>query len=341
MPHLFQLDPFTDRRWQELLQGHPLATVFHTICWLRTLQQTYGYQPVVVTTAPSGSELSAAIVFCKSVSWARRHKWVSLPFSDHCKPLGDRGDIVSLIHTLADGLGDGAYVELRGMGPGDRLPRRFSIAKRFVLHTLDLRPKLDSIFNRFHKNCIQRKIQRAERERIAYREGGAELVDEFFRLYVMTRRRHGVPPAPKKWFRNLLENFGTAAKLRLAYHRNQPVAGMLTLAHGGSLVYKYGCSDASKNRLGGMPLLFWKAIQDAKQASITTFDLGRSDLDAAGLIAFKERLGATAAVVEYVSNGHRSIVDLGLAQRVAAATFRRLPDPLLIGAGRLLYPRIS
>ena len=338
---LHQLDPFEESRWEQLVLQHPAASVFHTRGWLRALQQTYGYEPVVITTAGPNSEIATALVFCRIRTWAGGYRWVSLPFSDHCAPLGNTSEVAEMMEAFAQKLGHGAYVEVRAIASKYLFPASFSCGDAFVFHSLDLRPELDSIFNRFHKDCIQRKIRRAEREGLDCREGGPELLDDFFRMYLLTRRRHGVPPAPRKWFANVIANLGAAAKLRLAYHRQRAVAGMLTLAHRELLVYKYGCSDASENRLGGMPFLFWKAIQDAKQAGCNTFDLGRSDLDAVGLLTFKERLGATPVIAQYATTVNSSILHTGIVRRVATAAFKRMPDPLLICAGRLLYPRVG
>jgi lipid II:glycine glycyltransferase (peptidoglycan interpeptide bridge formation enzyme) len=337
---MFELDPLTDPRWSEVAAQHPQASVFHTVGWIRALQQTYGYEPVVVTTAAPGSEIASAIVFCKIRSWFSGTRWVSLPFSDHCEPLGTSNEIGQLLRTFSRQRATSKYIEIRSLGR-EGLEAGFCLGKEFALHTLDLRPELELIFQGFHKDCIQRKIRRAERERLEYREGGSEaLLDDFFKLFLMTRRRHGIPPAPRAWFANLITYLANAAKLRLVYRQDRPVAGMLTLAHRECLVYKYGCSDAAENRLGGMPLLFWKAIQDAKQSGITRFDLGRSDLDALGLIKFKEHLGAKCQLISYATYPLQ-LAHAVWTSRIAAAVFRRLPDALLIGAGRLLYRHVG
>ena len=85
------------------------------------------------------------------------------------------------------------------------------------------------------------------------------------------------------------------------------MAGMLTLRHGDTLVYKYGCSNRSFNNLGGMHLLYWQAIQEAKAAGLRRFDFGRTDIDQQGLITFKKRWGG-------VESGHRDLLALQQVQ---------------------------
>jgi hypothetical protein len=66
------------------------------------------------------------------------------------------------------------------------------------------------------------------------------------------------------------------------------------------LVYKYSCSDAQYHRLGGVHLLFWRSIQEAKRDGLSVFDLGRSEWAHTGLIAFKDRRGANRSTLTYL-----------------------------------------
>src|SRR6185436_335791 len=119
-------------------------------------------------------------------------------------------------------------------------------------------------------------------------------------LLLLTRRRHHLPPQPVEWFRNLLECMGDRFMICLALKDDRPVAGIVLLRHRDTLVYKYGASDADVHNLGAMPFLFWNAIREAKAAGIRRLDLGRSDSDNAGLITFKDRLGADRSTLAYV-----------------------------------------
>src|SRR5437764_1903006 len=92
-----QIQPLRDTRWDGFLKRHPRASVFHTTAWLEALRRTYGYEPVVYTTTPSGLDLTNALVFCRVESWLTGRRLVSLPFADHCEPLLDGpGDLAPL-----------------------------------------------------------------------------------------------------------------------------------------------------------------------------------------------------------------------------------------------------
>jgi len=325
-PSIHVLDPLTDPRWDDLVARHPRASVFHTQGWLESLKQSYGYEPFALTTTGAGP-LDDGLVFCRVRTWAAR-RMVSLPFSDHCEPLVETpSGLAAMVEWLDFERRDGGWrsFELRPCTPIGGRPAGLAETQRFMLHTLDLRRPAAEIFKRFHSSNAQRAIRRAEREGIEYDAGRSRAhLEEFFGLLRMARRRHGLPPQPLEWFRQLLASFGERLTIHLARHQGVAVAGILTLTSRSTMVYKYGGSDSAHHARGGMPFLFWRAIQQAQAAGIEVLDLGRSDLDQAGLIAFKDHLGAVRSDLTYVgipghpSGGSRVSVLSRAARRVAA-----------------------
>ena len=260
-------------------------------------------------------------------------------------------DIPSLLAALAQDCEKDkqAYAEIRPLCSLDGIGPLFSNTAAYCFHVLNLEPALETLFLNFHKDSTQRKIRRAEREGLTEQVGRSDsLFEGFYRLQLLTRRRHGVPPQPRIWFRNLIDRFGEALQIRLAFKGDQPIAGILTLRHKNSLVYKYGCSDAESNNLGGMHLLFWRAIQEAKASGLQQFDLGRSDTDNHGLITFKDRWGAKQSTLNYLrhAGSGRSLSDpkrskSGWKSRLAKEVFARAPNGLLSVAGNFLYKHVG
>ncbi|MFQ5738701.1 MAG: lipid II:glycine glycyltransferase FemX [Acidobacteriota bacterium] len=348
-----RIDPLTDSRWTTFANAHPGASVFHSTPWLQALHRTYGFRPLVLTTAAPDCRLSNGVVLCEVDSWMTGRRLVSLPFSDHCQPLAERpSDLQEIFSTLlAQQHREGwKYIEIRPVQavslPSDSGPTpapRFHASSDFCLHQLDLTPDVDRLFHSFHKSCVQRKIRRAEREGLHYEEGRSPLLlDQFYRLLVLTRRRHGIPPQPLKWFESLVACMGEKLKIRVVSRQNHPLAAIITLSHNRQMVYKYGASDAGFNNLGGMPYLFWTAIREARQRQFRCFDLGRSGVGNQGLITFKDRWGAGRVGLHYFrSSLSTRRASRGFSMRGAEYLFARLPNPLLIRAGTLLYRHMA
>lgn len=342
---VFQIDPIADTRWERFLERHPRASVFHTPAWLNALRATYGYRPTVFTTSSFGCELTNGVLLCRVDSCLTGRRLVSVPFSDHCEPLvDDREQLQCIINNLREewkGCG-WKYIELRALDADMSGFAELDESQIFCLHRLDLQASLEDLFQGFHASCIRRKILRAEREGLSYEEGRTEaLVEKFYRLFVLTRRKQMLLPSSIGWFRNLV--LSGIATIHLAANHGEPVAGILTLRYKNTLVYKYGCSDQRNQSLGGTQLLFWKAIQRAKHLGLTELDMGRSDWPNQGLISFKDRWGAVRSTLIYRRFGKRrtSITSLGLQTPMVRHVIGRLPNTVLTSAGTLLYPHAA
>jgi CelD/BcsL family acetyltransferase involved in cellulose biosynthesis len=347
---VFTVYPLTDPRWSELVNHHRRASVFHSSSWLSALQRTYGYDPFAVTTCRPGEPLKNALVCCKVKSWITGRRLVSLPFSDHCDVMADSAaEQQELLAYVCERIvGDGySHLEIRSTtasavpGTGATL----NASESFYLHKLSLDAPLDILFRNLHKNCIQRKIRRAEREHLDYVSGRSDdLLRKFYGLLLRTRRRHSLPPQPLYWFRNLIEAMGNNLTVRMVSKGDSPVAAMLTLSHRATVTYKYGCSDERLNYLGGTPFLFWKTIQEARDQGMLELDLGRSDLRQRGLIDFKDRLGATKTVLTYGRYPGKSRTDSTFPlwqRRIAKGIFSYVPEPVFAASGRFLYRHLG
>jgi CelD/BcsL family acetyltransferase involved in cellulose biosynthesis len=338
---IYTTDPLADPRWDELVESHPRASAFHHRGWISALASTYGYEPLALTSCAPDTPLKDAVVLCGISSWITGKRLVSLPFADHCDLLLKKPeDVHSFSQWLQDECGRRRcrYIELR---PRTQLDEHgFASGRSYYFHVLDLTPSLGKLFGALHKNSSQRKIRRAEKEGIRYEVGRSSWhLDELYRLMVMTRRRHRLFPQPLSWFQNLVAGMGDKVQVWLAFKDQATVAAMLTLRHRSSVIYKYGCSDEKFHRLGVMPFLFWKLIEESKTSGGREIDFGRSDTDNEGLATFKDHFGARRQRLVYYnySGCDQSMRENHKEWEIFRPLLPILPDVLLSTGGRLLY----
>jgi len=343
---VYQINPETDPRWSLLAESHPNASIFHTPQWLEALRLTYGYSAVAFTTCPPGHPLTNGVALCRLSSWLTGSRLVSIPFSDHCDPLVENPeDVTRLISAARKHAGRKVkHIQIRPRRSDLLSEDTFSVDQQHYLHILDLRPSLDEIHTGFHKDGVQRKIRRADREGVTLESGRSEsILQDFYQLLLLTRRRHKLPPQPLAWFRNLIHCLKSRATIYVARINGRPIASILTLNHQKTLVYKYGCSDARFHNLGAMPRLFWQAIQQAKSEQLHEFDLGRSDLNNEGLIRFKDHFGATRTTLNYwrLSETREKRPRTELLSWIARNFLSQLPDTFVRLAGRVFYRHVG
>ncbi|HEX4032088.1 MAG TPA: peptidoglycan bridge formation glycyltransferase FemA/FemB family protein [Terracidiphilus sp.] len=340
---LYMLDPLAESRWSDLAATHPKASVFHQPGWLKALAKTYRYRATALTSTPPGEPLSDGLVFCEVKSSITGNRLVSLPFTDHAELLLNENSTSSaFLEWLRTEYRqhNWRYLELRPSSVTVDFRDSLQPSQSFWLHTLDLTPSIDQLFRNFHKSCIQRRICHAERQGLTYEKGASnEILDEFYRLLIINRKRFRLLPQPRAWFQNLIECMKHNAEIRLVRKDGVAVAAILTLRHRKTVVYKYGCSDESFHHLAGMPFLFWRLIEESKAEGVKTIDFGRTDLDNDGLVRFKGHFGAVRQRLNYfryaVKERDRTAARTDMP--LARALFSILPSALSSGAGRLVY----
>lgn len=344
---LYTLDPLSECRWNDLVATHPKASVFHQTGWLKALAKTYGYKVVALTSTPPGEPLSDGLAFCEVRSWITGNRLVSLPFTDHAEPLlNEKGaslDFAEWMRTKCRQR-NWRYIELRPYSGTVDSRNSLLPSQSFWLHTLDLTPSTEQLFRNLHKSCIQRRIRHAQRQQLSYEKGGSsELLNEFYRLLMMNRRRFRLLPQPRVWFQNLIECMKPNAEIRLVRKDGVGIAAILTLRHRGTVVYKYGCSDERFHHLAGMPLLFWKLIEESKMDGAETIDFGRTEMDNHGLVRFKGHFGAVRQRLNYFryTERERERTPARTDSPAARALLSALPDALSSRAGRLVYRHIG
>jgi lipid II:glycine glycyltransferase (peptidoglycan interpeptide bridge formation enzyme) len=203
---------------------------------------------------------------------------------------------------------------------------------------------VDELFRSLDKDSIQRRIQRAQRACLVEKCGRSnDLLKDFYALFVITRRRHHVPPIPYAWFQNLIHCQGEALEIRLAYKDTTPVAAILTLRFRDVLYYKYGCLDVRFKQFGATPWLLWRAMVAAKSNGALAFDMGRTQQDNAGLLAFKNHwVPQPKRLVYWQFPATPSLVWVGgWKLKMAKRIFSCMPNRLLTITGNLIYRHIG
>lgn len=340
------IDPTGVPGWDDRLACTPDATVFHTAAWARVLSETYGYLPSYFTAMEEG-RFAALIPFMEIKSWLTGTRGVSMPFTDECAPI--LSDDIGFDNALSQVIGRSdargwKTLEIRGRCRGmGNIPA----SAEYLIHELDLTPGENALFSRCRPN-VQRNIRKAEREGITVAPDPTSVgVREFHRLNCLTRREHGLPPQPLRFFENLRahvleKGFGT---LLLARNRGKAVAGAVFLHFAGKAVYKYGASDRSHQELRPTNLVFREGIRDLCGKGVRTLSFGRTDLHHEGLRKFKLSWGATEKTLQYVKYDMPSSSYLSTEKYQAAIpwerTMSKLPVPVLRLIGRIAYRHVG
>jgi CelD/BcsL family acetyltransferase involved in cellulose biosynthesis len=282
--------PAGDPRWSAFVAGSPTATPFHHPAWSRVLADCYGYRPFALAVGDAQGTIAAGIPAMEVRGPLGGRRWLSLPFTDSCEPLGDPAALYEGLDAARARAGVGT-LEIRSE---HAVPGAASTADE-VSHVLALPPDpADALANA--KANVRRNIAKAAREGVTVRRATdrADLVDVYYSLHVRTRRRLGVPSQPRAFFERLWDSLcdDDLAFVLLASIEGEAVAGAVFLAWNGTVVYKFGASDAGAWHARPNDALFAHAIRWSCEHGFRTLDFGKTELANEGLRRFKAGWGA-------------------------------------------------
>lgn len=342
MPGDVSMLDLTDLRWRDFVAGHPDATPFHHPDWARLVADCYGFRAFALATRDATGAIRAGLPLVEVRHLGRSPKWVSLPYTDFCPPLAStRQEQEELAFALqrASSAAGVRRVEVRGPLAGGS-----AVGAMALRHVLALCRDPAEVHAGFHHSQVQRNIRRAEREGLTVRQATRpeDLTDTFYRLHLRTRHRQGVPVQPRRFFRMLWENvIGTGlGSVSIVEASAQPIAAAVFLAWNGSVIYKFGASDAGTWPLRPNHLLLWHAIRVACEQGYRWFDFGRTDVGQAGLRDFKLSWGAVEEPLVYRTLGGEpepASAAEGMATRMLRPVIRYSPLLLCRTLGETLY----
>jgi CelD/BcsL family acetyltransferase involved in cellulose biosynthesis len=338
----------TDPRWDDFVRNHPAATPFHHPDWARLVASCYGFRAFALVMDGPGSTIRSGLPVVEVRHFHGGPKWVSLPFTDYCPPLVAAGqqeaELVPALRQASDAAGV-RRVEVRSPLAGAPASGRSAFR-----HLLALDDDPAGVYAGFHRSQVQRNIRRADREGLTVRRATRpeDLVGIFYGLHLRTRRRQGVPVQPRRFFRLLWDGAVATGlgSVLIVETAGRPIAAAVFLGWNGTVIYKFGASEASAWSLRPNHLLFWHAIRTACEQGYRWFDFGRTDAHQDGLRNFKRSWGAVEEPLAYgvlscglrpASKAREAHAAEGRASQALGLVIRHGPLLLCRAVGEALY----
>jgi hypothetical protein len=264
---------------------------------------------------------------------------VALPFSDACPPLAiDPVAQANLLGNLQQHCVNERF-EIRGI----TAPPKWQSADYFLSWDLDISGSGPQLYRSLESN-FRRNLVKARKSGITIEHGNApELVDRFYRLHTVARRRLGLPCQSLRFFRILRRVFGEDIDVWLASRQGCDVGAIFLIGEGDRLYFKWS-ARASNETSGAVHLLAWSLVEHGA-GKFYRLDLGRTDVRNEGLNRFKHGLGGHSSVLPYaffpVAPHNLSSEVLSGRRRILADIWRRLPGPVCRGIERFAYQYLS
>ena len=320
--------------WNDYVDSSSGHTYGHRWQWRDILRESFGVVPYYFLAETDGRIVGVLpTVFMKSMLFGKF--LVSLPWLDYGGPLTDNPRISSLLVDKASSLArekNCRFFEMRAIR--DRLEGLVEKTDKFSFF-LDLTKGEEAVWKSFNAKA-RNQVRKAVKLGLTAEVGGAELINNFYRIFSYNMRDLGTPVWPKSLFTEIFRRFGRDANIALVKLDNNPIAAGLIIHYRD---YS-GVPSASAYRkyinLCPNNLLYWEALKSACREGFHRFDMGRS-LPDSGTHRFKRQWGAVDEPLYYQYHVRPGRVLPGREENPggdgrAASLWRRLP---LAAANRL------
>lgn len=332
------IDPLTGTEWDSLVDRTAEPQFFHYAAWAKTLIDTYAFKPLFYNTK---SEKTCTLPFIQVRSLKGKKRAIALPFSDgcdiHCKKIHHE-KLVNAVLTEAKNLKLDT-IEFRGTEtfapPG---PPSHS----YWGHRLDLTVGEKKLWADL-ASSTRRNIRKAQKGNVTVAfHDDSRSVKEFYRLHCLTRKRHGLPPQPVKFFDNIYTNLVSQnrGKVALATADGRVVAGAVFLFTKKTALFKFGASDKNQQHFRANDFVMWEAIRTFSQNGYKVMSFGKTEKFHEGLCRYKEGFGGVRVQLNdhiYDVKSGRKLVESPSVHGIHNKVFRRMPIAMLRLCGEVLY----
>jgi hypothetical protein len=226
---------------------------------------------------------------------------VSLPFTDQCTPYFQKKEFLQDAVQSAIDYGEKnkwKYIEWRD---SPYFAESISPWEAYYVHDIDLAKTESRLFADL-SDSNRRNIKKAIREGVTIKvDQSFDAIESFYRLNCLTRKRHGLPPQPFSFFKNVFEHiistgYGTVVS---AFHKEKVIAASVFFHFGTRALFKYGASEMEHQNLRPNNLIMWEALKWYNNNGFKTMNLGRTEPKNKGLLQYKRTWGAKESLLKY------------------------------------------
>jgi serine/alanine adding enzyme len=307
--------------WDAYVRKHAHGSLFHLFGWAHVMRGAYGHAAYFLMLL-SGERVLGVLPVVHLRHAMFGNGLVSLPFLDGGGILADDREAEESL--LAEGISLGRqvgarYVELRHEQAFESfgstgLPVMTRSHKVRMLLRL---PASSAMLLKSFKSKLRSQVGKALKEGFTTRVGRLELLEDFYKVFLVNMRDLGSPVHSVSLMRHALLAFPEHARIIVVYRSTEPVAAALVIGFGNALRNPWAASLRKYASLGPNMLLYLRMLEYACDQGYGAFDFGRSS-PGEGTYRFKEQWGAVPQPLYW----HYLSLD------------GRMPDPEDAGKGR-------
>ncbi|NOZ61319.1 MAG: GNAT family N-acetyltransferase [Calditrichaeota bacterium] len=337
--------------WDDFVKEHAFGWITHSSAWKDCVEKSFPHVEGHLFALKKNDKIVAGLSIFTVKSWLLGNRLISVPFATICDPLISDAKEAELLLAQAIKLAETQRMEniqIRSLETGailNKIEIPAAIDDSFKQHYLFLDKSPDELKLSFNKRNVRKRIRQAGEKGLAARIASDKSdVEEFYHIYLKTKKRLGLPPLPLKFLFNLWDKFAANGNLYLILVEleNRVLGGILFFKYKDRVNAEIIAYEQMYRDLYLSQFLYWQAILFAREHNCRIFDFGRTSVFNEGLMNYKNHWGTEIRDLPtyYFSLSGKPEAETresSTMYNLVRAIGRRLPTPLFQLYGNFFY----
>lgn len=328
----------------EYVEKHIHASPYHKRAWLEAVSAAYKMKTTYLV-AIQENELVGVLPLAEIKTPIIGKKLCTLPYCDLGGALVNSLEVEAELMQCAMNYGlESNANKLEYRAQQTKLEDISQAPKVRML--LDL-PESSQVLLASFKSKLRSQINKAKKNGLTASIGNDQKhLDGFYQVYTRNMRDLGSPAHSKKWFAEIVKNYGENVVIANVYKNSTVVGAGIVLFNGASASIPWASTNSDYNKLAPNMLLYWTLLAHVTDKGMAQFDFGRST-PGEGTYKFKAQWGAKPVALdwqEYI-HGERQATKLESGKSKSREhienLWRRLPVGVATYVGASLRRYIS
>lgn len=305
MPIKIEILSVSDPACDAFVARKPNSKICHLTAWNDVIARAAGHKSFYLI-ARDGDEILGVLPLTQVRSRLFGNRMISQAFSNYGGLLADSKQACDALFNYAVETAMKLNCESIEFRNTEILEYNLELrADKMCMH-LRLSSDPEELWKSF-KPKVRNQVRKAEKSDIIATSGGLELLDSFYRVYVVRMRELGTPCYPRKLMHSILKTFPDNCRIFAVRLGGLTIGAGFTMCFNGLVEIPWAATLVEYNKLCPNNLLYWSAIKHYCLCGANAFDFGRCTTDS-NTYRFKKQWGSEPVKLYYqywVRPGHR------------------------------------
>ncbi len=305
-----QIDSNVSESWDKYVYDHPGGELYHLFPWKTVIEKAYGHKTyyLAAVNSTSPNKLTGVLPLIHLKHFIFGNHLISIPFFDMGGILADNEETEKAFIAEAIKLGKSLNVETIELRHAHVHPcfakLNFSDSVACTLKSHKVRmllklPESSEVLMKSFKSKLRSQINKPIKEGLESKIGGMELIDAFYKVFLINMRDLGSPVHAKKLIEKVLEQFQEHTRIVIVHKEKKPYAASLIFGFKNTLANPWSSSLRKFSRFSPNMLLYWTMLEYACDNGYQYFDFGRSTPEE-GTYRFKQQWGSQPEPLHWI-----------------------------------------